>query len=465
MTAHQADIDLHPLQTVRACVSSVAAVLDGLPEGDLPGDGHGVDSLIVDVVAVRRRLDELHLRLARVADQQAEAAKVAASGTDAWLAALTGTSRGVAAGGLWLARRLAEDYATVRTAFARGDLSVEQARVIVRAAETVPSAVPPDDKDTAVAALVERAVTRGLEPSRLRRVARRMLDTIDPNLADEHQQKLLDDEEKRAAAATYFLMHEQADGTWAGRFTISALHAGLLKTALEQLSSPRRLSRNASGEVVVDETVTVRTGYSEQLGDAFCELVEHLPTHGWASGGRVGADVMVHLDYDRLLDGLGAARLDSGVEVTAGSARRLACNAGLLPAVFGTASSPLDLGRTKRLHNSTQRAALSAIYESCAAEGCRRPFAWTEIHHLEAWSKGGPTDLANAVPLCGWHHRRVHDPDYTHKLQPTGAIRYRRRHTGPTRRQVALAVDAGRMSYFPPRAVTAASSAPTPIRR
>lgn len=175
--------------------------------------------------------------------------------------------------------------------------------------------------------------------------------------------------------------------------------------------------------------------------------------------------MIVHLDHDRLLDGLGAARLDCGEEITAGQARRLACNAGLVPAVFGTASSPLDLGRTKRLHNGTQRAALSATHDSCAAEGCQRPFAWTEIHHVIAWADGGATDLANAIPLCGWHHRRVHDPDYTHKLLPTGEIRYRRRHTGPTRRQVSSAVDAGRMTYCPPRAVIEQSSPPTLIRR
>ena len=39
-----------------------------------------------------------------------------------------------------------------------------------------------------------------------------------------------------------------------------------------------------------------------------------------------------------------------------------------------------------------------------------RPFAWCEIHHLAPWSRGGPTDLVNGLPLCGHHHRRAHDP-------------------------------------------------------
>ena len=54
------------------------------------------------------------------------------------------------------------------------------------------------------------------------------------------------------------------------------------------------------------------------MGQAFLELCEHLPTDGLAQHGRVGATVVVHLDHQRLLDGLGAARLDSGAEITVG---------------------------------------------------------------------------------------------------------------------------------------------------
>ena len=36
---------------------------------------------------------------------------------------------------------------------------------------------------------------------------------------------------------------------------------------------------------------------------------------------------------------------------------------------------------------------------------------------------GGPTDLANAVPLCGHHHRRVHDPGRRAERLPNGTLR------------------------------------------
>jgi hypothetical protein len=193
------------------------------------------------------------------------------------------------------------------------------------------------------------------------------------------------------------------------------------------------MSRNQAGEQVVDRTVADFNGnftglsWTEALGQALIELCEHLPTDGLAQHGRVGATIVVHLDHQRLLDGLAAAHLDSGGDLSVGEARRLACGAGIIPAVYGGASQPLDLGRESRFHNKAQRIALSARHDTCAAEGCQRPFAWCEIHHPHAWVAGGRTDLGNAVPLCGWHHRRAHDSRYDLRRLLTGELRFRRR--------------------------------------
>jgi hypothetical protein len=137
--------------------------------------------------------------------------------------------------------------------------------------------------------------------------------------------------------------------------------------------------------------------------------------------------MMVHVKYQNLLDGLASARLDTGVHASAGQARRLACNAGIVPVVLGGDSEVLDLGRVRRLHSTAQRRALSVQYDSCAAEGCERPFAWCEIHHPHAWSEGGETSLDNGIPLCGHHHRRAHDDRFTLTILPTGEARFRRR--------------------------------------
>ncbi len=53
--------------------------------------------------------------------------------------------------------------------------------------------------------------------------------------------------------------------------------------------------------------------------------------------GGMSATVVVLLDYDRLLSGLGTAVLDTGQPISAALARQLACEAGLIPAVWARA--------------------------------------------------------------------------------------------------------------------------------
>jgi hypothetical protein len=162
---------------------------------------------------------------------------------------------------------------------------------------------------------------------------------------------------------------------------------------------------------------------------AFVELLEHLPTDHLT--GKVAATVVVTLDYDKLRAAIGAAHLDTGTELSASEVRRLACNAGIVPTVLGGASLPLDVGRSKRLYTEAQRVALATAYHECAAEACDRPMAWCEVHHEDPWSNDGPTDLALAVPLCWWHHRRLHDPTFDHHVHHhrdgTKTVTYTRR--------------------------------------
>ena len=155
------------------------------------------------------------------------------------------------------------------------------------------------------------------------------------------------------------------------------------------------------------------------------ELIEHLPTSGF--GDQNTARVLVTIGYDSLVSGIGAAGLDTGVRISARDARRLACNAAIIPAVLGGESQPLDLGRTRRLHTSSQRKALALTHDSCAIGTCDRPFAWCEIHHPHPWSQGGRTDLTNALPLCGHHHRRAHDPRFDLRRHSHGDWRFHRR--------------------------------------
>jgi hypothetical protein len=325
---------------------------------------------------------------------------------------------------------LEEKYAATRAALAAGRIGEEHAAVIVRAAEKVPAEVAPAE----LAACEERLVGKAeaMTPQRLRRAARRMLEPLSAAAADAHQEELLLEEEQRAEAETWLVLGDNGDGTWTGKFTVPELHGQLLRHALDRLSGPRRYARGRVGELVVDPTVPGMgpgLNASEAAGAAFCELVEHLPETGHT---RSGVTLVVHVTEERLRAGTGAATLSSGAEISIAQTRRLACEAGILPLVLSGGSVPIDLGMASRLFTKAQSVALSAAHESCAAAGCDRPYAWCELHHKVPWGHGGPTDLANAAPLCGFHHRRVHDNRYDHTWRPDGTVTFE--HRWPSRR-------------------------------
>ena len=107
--------------------------------------------------------------------------------------------------------------------------------------------------------------------------------------------------------------------------------------------------------------------------------------------------MVVTIDHTVLTGAMKAAHLDTDQPLSAGEARRLACTAGILPAVLGTKSVALDLGRESRLFSEAQRVAKGLEHTTCAATGCERPYAWCELHHRRPWARGGRTDLADAI--------------------------------------------------------------------
>jgi hypothetical protein len=265
--------------------------------------------------------------------------------------------------------------------------------------------------------------------TRLRQAARRMFADLDAELADRMESDQLTEEARRAAHNTWLTLYDNGDGSWSGKFTIPELHGRLLSQAAQRLSSPRRLYRDTDGRTQVDETIDNglnNLSWSEHLGQAFCELIEHLPTEGHTHGNAT--TLVAHIDLDQLVSGVGAATLDGGVRISAGQIRRLACEASILPLVMDGDSVPLDLGRAQRLHTRHQRIALSATHDTCAVGGCQRPFAWCEIHHHRlSWANDGPTDLDNGLPLCGYHHQRAHDPHWDLRHHTSGEYRFHRR--------------------------------------
>jgi len=103
-------------------------------------------------------------------------------------------------------------------------------------------------------------------------------------------------------------------------------------------------------------------------------------------------------------------RLDTGEPISARDLRRLSCDAELVPAVLGSRSEVLDIGRAQRLVTPAIRRALSLRDGGCAFTDCRKPDAHCEAHHIKPWWDGGATALDNLVLLCPHHHSLVEPP-------------------------------------------------------
>ena len=107
-------------------------------------------------------------------------------------------------------------------------------------------------------------------------------------------------------------------------------------------------------------------------------------------------------------------------------ARRLACEAGIIPAVLGSKSQVLDLGRKKRFASEAQRIAKTIEAGGCEVEGCDAPPGMTHMHHPERWADGGETNR-DGIMICPTHHARAHDTRYQMTRLPTGKIAFHRR--------------------------------------
>jgi hypothetical protein len=111
-----------------------------------------------------------------------------------------------------------------------------------------------------------------------------------------------------------------------------------------------------------------------------------------------------------------SASLGNGLLIDAATARRLACDAAVIPAVLGGRSEPLDIGRKTRTVPPALRRALVLRDGGCAFPGCTVPAGWCDAHHRHHWAAGGPTALNNLVLLCGPHHDLIHHADWQVQL-------------------------------------------------
>ncbi len=108
-------------------------------------------------------------------------------------------------------------------------------------------------------------------------------------------------------------------------------------------------------------------------------------------------------------------------------ARRLACEARIIPAVLGTQGQVLDLGHAAREFTAAQTYALHLRDSGCTTKGCDWPPGLCHAHHDTPWAHGGRTDLTNGRLLCPHHHARIHDQTYKTTTHADNQVTFHRR--------------------------------------
>ena len=391
----------------------------------------------VDPLAVAGWARRVEARVAAVrlvalgeAERRGAARAKGALGTAAWLSG-QGVAPGVARRDVALAGALADpDHEGTRDRLASGGLTPEHAIVITRAKDALSDGVSVEQRAAFEKDLLEAAQTN--TPQQLETAARRAAARVDPTGSGD-----LERLERAARARREFTMTRRG-GMYVLGGQIDTEGAAYVSAALGPLSAPRPSSADGPDP---------RT-YARRMGDALVDLARrHLNTGDLPETGGLPTQVIVTMTLDQLEASLdtddapgafaenGAAAIDApevgAAELTGGTvqgpisaarARRLACDARVLPAVLGGASVVLDLGSNRRTASRAQRIALALRDGGCTAPFCDRPAPWCEAHHLVPWLVSRCTDLDNLVLVCDAHHDLLHHDGWTITLENGQAI-------------------------------------------
>ncbi|MGR0319661.1 DUF222 domain-containing protein [Agromyces sp. ZXT2-3] len=291
--------------------------------------------------------------------------------------------------------RMPSRHPHLAAAVASGAVSIEAASAITTMLDRASARADPSRAELVEHALVELAARVPLET--LIRGVREAEARLDPDGVEPREDELRMERSLTMREDHHGMVHLHA--------RLDPESAAPVKAAIDALVSDA-LRRRRPGEPapVVDD----RRSIPQIRADALAALARHTVGCTQTVVPLAKTTVVVRVDLDALVDGLGHARID-GVDqpISAATARRMAADAELVPAVLGGESLPLDLGRAARLFTKAQRLALGERDGGCAS--CGQNIGYVEAHHIDWWERDtGPTDLSNGVMLCSYCHHMIH---------------------------------------------------------
>jgi Domain of unknown function (DUF222) len=306
---------------------------------------------------------------------------------------------------MWVARRLVE-YPAIRELLLAGQISHQHALVIINCVTKLPMDWrEPAEKELCVFACDHDPATLG-------------------RLCAELRIRTGADEDAEAAEARRFTnRHLTLNTTMDGMIHLN----GMLDPESGAIISA------ALGPLVAATTGPEDTRHNAQRrADALVELARFSLCHGeLPDQGGDRPQVVVTIPFNELRDGIAARQLPfgslNGLSISPATARRLACDANIIPAVLGGESEVLDLGRSTPTWSRAQRRARRIEDKGCTWPSCQVPLSRCRIHHLKYWwEHHGPTDKDNGTHVCEFHHWLVHHTKWEIFRNPQGKIEIRR---------------------------------------
>ena len=423
---------------VGQALDAVVAGLDGFAGVGLVGLSDGeVLRLLARVHALVDRVDGLALSVVHEADVREVAQAAGASSTRAWLVHACRLRPSTAGRRVRLARALHSAHPEVRGAVVAGAVSVDHAEVIRAALTGLPATVSPVVVADAEQVLLGHATS--MDPQRLGAAARHLGVVLDPDGAAAFARQ---EERLRPRCG----LHATDTGHGYVRLTGAATveQWAWLSAGIDPLAAPVTTTdaEGATGGATGGADAAGAGGVldprplAERRLDALVELVRialESPQVGEHGGTRPQIVVTVPLatlqDNPHLTSVQDLPHLDldlpsaspAGVPISPTTARRLACDAAIIPAVLGTRSEPLDLGRVTYTAPRALRRAVTLRDKHCRFPGCRRRPRRCHTHHIHHWADGGETTLDNLCLLCDYHHHVIHQPNsWQIRATPTG---------------------------------------------
>ena len=223
------------------------------------------------------------------------------------------------------------------------------------------------------------------------------------------------------------IYRRSAEGLWSMRLIADAGLVADIKAQVRTVEDARAVFTGGDGDgVSTDYAASVGAGGRRRGGvraSITTNVVLDLKDFGQLVGGKDAADITVQLTNGAVI---------SGAELVTRAFEQVG-----YVGVFDPVVGPVNCYRDERLASWKQRRLALMEHPVCAWPECLAGADECQVHHLEAWDSGGPTNAANLATLCPHHNGANEDGP------------------GPAQTRGRMARVGGRVVWIPPECVPA----------